>query len=300
MRNYLYKAFGVVFSVPFPIEGLDEVIGQPMISVKFGDTPEKLENVLKKGVLYQLNHEGFLFEFDKVGRYWAKRNGEVFITKDEKASTADIIVFLFSSVFAYLLQNIGLLTLHANVVCKDSLAYLIAGHSGAGKSTLTYELMQNGYTFFSDDIAAISFDEDDRAFVAPGLPRLKLWEDALNHFSVEKNGLRPIRNQLEKYYYSSPIPYNDDRQIKKMVILANHNKSDFVVEKLTGADKFTALKANTYRYQFLSEENGIKPHFALSAKLINTINIYRVTRPNFDFKLDLLKNEIEKIFVDEQ
>lgn len=277
-----------------------EATGQPKINVQFGDTPEKLEGIIKRGVLFQVNSEGFLFEFEQAGRYWAKNSGEVIITKSKNAATDDIIVFLFSSVFAYLLQNMGILTIHANVVCKDDVAYLIAGNSGAGKSTLTYALMQNGYEFFSDDIAAVSFDENNQPTVAPGLPRLKLWEDALQHFSLKIDGLRPIRSTIEKYYYSSPIENKTPLRIKKMIILATHNKADILVEKITGANKFTASKANTYRYQFLSEESGLKPHFALSARLINLIEIYRVTRPNSDFKIEPLKNEVEKIFFNEQ
>ncbi len=301
MRNYLYKAFGVLFSVPFEMEGLIETDGQPEIIVRFGDTPDRLQNILKKGVLFQVNAEGFLFELDGVAKYCAKNNGEIFITKHPQATVDDISVFLFSSVFAYVLQSKGLLTLHANVVYKNNKALLITGHSGAGKSTLTYSLLQKDFLFFSDDIATIKFNKGNRPVVVPGLPRIKLWQDALLHFSINRNKLKPIRSQLKKYYYPILIDNSPENlEIKKMVILSSHNKEDITVEKITGTDKFTALKSNTYRYQFLSEEKGIKPHFMLSTKFINAVDIYRVTRPNSGFKTELLQKEVEKIFNDGQ
>lgn len=300
MRNYLYKAFGVLFSVPFTIEGLIEADGLPEITVCFGDTPQKLDNVLKKGVLFQINHEGFLFELEGVARYWVKNNGDVFITKHPQSTNDDISVFLFSSVFAYLLQIKGKLTLHANVVYKNKNAFLIAGHSGSGKSTITYSLVNKGYSFFSDDIASITFDNIEKPYVASGLPRLKLWQDALQHYSISNSGLKPIRSQLKKYYYPIPVHHDFEKLlVKKLVILSTHNKEDIIVEKISGADKFTTLKSNTYRYQFLSEEKGIKPHFVSSMKFINQIDIYRVTRPNSGFNIDVLQKKIEEIFDNE-
>jgi hypothetical protein len=294
----LYKAFGVLFSVPFQIDGMIESIGEPEIKISFGDTPEKLENVEKKGVLFQVNKEGFLFELNNVARYWAKNSGEVIVTKSQSASTDDVIVFLFSSVFAYLLQNKGVLTLHANVVYKNNKAFLIAGHSGAGKSTLTYALIKNGYSFYSDDIAPIYFDNQEPV-TSPGLPRLKLWQDALNTFSINNNNLKPIRNQLEKYYLPVIIDNTiENLKVKKMLVIAMHNKDNFEVEKLTGSKKFTALKANTYRYQFLTNENGIQPHFLLSSQLVSKIDIYRITRPNFGFRIEEFQKEVENILED--
>ena len=58
---------------------------------------------------------------------------------------------------------------------KEDRVILCLGCSGAGKSTLAYSLMKCGWQLMSDDLIAITNDLE----VLPGIPRIKLWQDAL-------------------------------------------------------------------------------------------------------------------------
>ena len=51
-----------------------------------------------------------------------------------------------------------MLPIHASVVCKGNKGIVILGNSGAGKTTLQMTLLQNGYSFFSDDGVFVTKD----------------------------------------------------------------------------------------------------------------------------------------------
>lgn len=50
----------------------------------------------------------------------------------------------------------GFTTLHAAAVARDRRLVLLAGESGAGKTTLTLALLEEGWTYLSDDVSPIS------------------------------------------------------------------------------------------------------------------------------------------------
>lgn len=110
---------------------------------------------------------------------------------------------------ALLIQR-GMLVLHGNALEKDGQAIVCLGHSGAGKSTLAYALMEQGWRLLADDLVAITAAGQ----VLPGIPRIKLWEDAAKAFGLQPEALPPIREGMHKYLLmgdavqraSEPVP----------------------------------------------------------------------------------------------
>lgn len=88
-------------------------------------------------------------------------------------------LFLLGSAFGALLHQRGLLPLHANAVEIDGRAFAFMGPSGAGKSTLAAWFHRQGDSVIADDVCVVGFGGDGRSFAAPGLPRLRLWAEAL-------------------------------------------------------------------------------------------------------------------------
>ena len=113
----------------------------------------------------------------------------------EEVSDQDLRTFLLGSAVGALLIQRGMLVLHGNALVKNGQAIVCLGHSGAGKSTLAYALMQQGWRLLADDLVAITPD----GLVLPGIPRIKLWEDAAVAFGLEPKTLTPIRQGIHKY-----------------------------------------------------------------------------------------------------
>ena len=94
---------------------------------------------------------------------------------------------LGSGVGAVLIQR-GLLVLHGNALEREGRAVVCVGESGAGKSTFACALMRHGWKLLADDLVAITPDGQ----VLPGIPRIKLWEDAALAFGLDPLALPEI------------------------------------------------------------------------------------------------------------
>ena len=55
--------------------------------------------------------------------------------------------------------------------------------------------MQQGWRLLADDLVAITPDGQ----VLPGIPRIKLWHDAVKAFGLDPEALPPIRQGMQKY-----------------------------------------------------------------------------------------------------
>jgi hypothetical protein len=118
---------------------------------------------------------------------WSREHGEV--------ADQDLRTFLLGSAVGALLIQRGMLVLHGNALEKDGRAIVCLGHSGDGKSTLAYALMQRGWRLLADDLVAVTGE----GLVLPGIPRIKLWEDATRAFGLDPEALPPIRQGMHKY-----------------------------------------------------------------------------------------------------
>ena len=129
--------------------------------------------------------------------YFRIHNGEQIAWQRarENVSDQDLRTFLLGSAVGALLIQRGILVLHGNALERDGQAIVCLGHSGAGKSTLAYALMHQGWRLLADDLVAITPDGQ----VLPGIPRIKLWHDAVKAFGLDPNALPPIRQGMQKY-----------------------------------------------------------------------------------------------------
>lgn len=88
----------------------------------------------------------------------------------------DLTAYLYGPVLGYLLRAWGRLALHASCVRIDGGAVLLAGPPGAGKSTTAAALAARGAAILSDDLTALTTD-DDRTLAWPAFDHLRLWPD---------------------------------------------------------------------------------------------------------------------------
>ena len=103
-------------------------------------------------------------------------------------SDQDLRTFLLGSAVGALLIQRGTLVLHGNALERDGQSIVCLGHSGAGKSTLAYALMLQGWRLLADDLVAIT----PSGQVLSGIPRIKLWHDAVKAFGLDPDALPPL------------------------------------------------------------------------------------------------------------
>jgi hypothetical protein len=205
-----YAAFGLLWESPdlaleeLPMAGVDST-GAATIRLR-DETglawPDLLPGPLDTDTL-QMGPADLRFRVEGTGRFriwageriaWQRQEGRA-IPREE------ICTYLLGAAAAALLIQRGMLVLHGNALVKDGKAIVCLGRSGAGKSTLAYSLMRQGWQVLADDLVAISHE----GLVLPGIPRIKLWHDAVVAFGLDPAELPPIHRRLRKYAITGAV-----------------------------------------------------------------------------------------------
>lgn len=292
IAQFTYKAFGLIINSEIECPELIPSTGSPDVKIVLGSTPKELINPFFSGVRFQTKGQEFLLSVDGIARYYVKDGNSITIDKYPNSNLSDVRLFLLGSAIGALIHQRGLLPFHGSSVKIGDKAIILSGLSGAGKSTLAAAFKQKGYQILSDDISVISFS-DDRPFVNPGFPQMKLWNDSIQKLGENPSSLARVRSEMDKYnlsiktgFWDSPMP------LQKIFIISSSNLGELKVEPIKGIEKFSMLKTHTYRFNFVTGKEMQTKHFLSFEKLSKTIEIYRLTRPSGKFPFDELINLI--------
>ncbi|MBI3676003.1 MAG: hypothetical protein HY243_05240 [Proteobacteria bacterium] len=245
------------------------------------------------GTHYQSTEQEFLFEVKDVARYRINRGEEIIVEPAKNSSARNQRLYLLGSALGILCHQRGLLPLHANAIVANGFAIAFAGHSGAGKSTLAAHFQSRGYEILCDDVCVISFNEDGVPAVWPGLPRLKLWRDAvdtLGHGDKDLDraveGLEKFNLPLSRSATTGPYP------LKRLYILNKAEDASGGIERILGTAALEAVMSQTYRGHFLKTMGRSAQHFGQAAKLLQHAQVYSAPRR---WGYDVFAEEAEKL-----
>lgn len=238
---------------------------------------------------------GAQLTIDGVARYAIKDGSTITIDREADVPDANVRLYLLGSAMGILLHQRGLLPLHANAVEIDGQAYAFTGASGAGKSTLAAWFHDHGYNIIADDVCAISFDQDQNPSVAPGLPRLRLWREALERSGRDAAGYeRSYAGDDSWDKYDVPLP--QEAAIPAPVPLGGIYllvKGDaLAITRLQGIQATEAMFANTYRGAHVPAFGNVGKHWQSCVRLASHTPIFQLVRP---WDLDRLASDIPKI-----
>ena len=214
---YSYEVFDLNFiSKGLKISELEEVKKSDKNKVFIEESDASKWPVLTSGQydteFLQMKNNDLRLKVNGVGQFRILGGNRIFWSKENKGvSDQDIIIFMLGSAFGSILIQRGTLVLHGNALSKGNKAIICLGHSGYGKSTLAFALIEEGWKMLSDDLVALSPEFK----ILPGIPTLKLWEDAVLTFNLELEKLRAVRDGLNKYLY---IPSSKQYSKKKLPI----------------------------------------------------------------------------------
>ena len=136
--------------------------------------------------------DGTTFVIDRAG-------AQVWATWPPHLDVANTATYLLGPVMAFVLRARGVLSLHAGVVEVGGVAVAVAGAPEAGKSTTLTALALRGSRVLGDDLAPV-YDEGGRLGVHPSYPRLRLWDDSVEHLFGSAEALPLLTPTWEKRY----------------------------------------------------------------------------------------------------
>lgn len=187
--SWRYQAFGGLLESELSIDQLapDASGGPPTWRLSVvTDAPPSEGTVLGSDLVYGTcevrgfrTAAGYALVFDDTGRFDVSDDGAT-ITWYRPAGASDeaAVADATSRVIALALHAAGTYTLHASAVSVDGNGIAFVGPKYHGKSTLCTAMVGTGARALSDDTVPVVLR--DGAWLAPGLPRIRLWGDAAN------------------------------------------------------------------------------------------------------------------------
>jgi hypothetical protein len=239
-------------------------------------------------------HDGVLvLVIPEVARFRIAEGTSITIDPEPGVPERNVRLFLLGSAFGALLHQRGLLPLHANAVEIDGRAVAFMGESGAGKSTLAAWFHDHGHRVVADDVCVVRFD-DNGAMVSPGIPRLRLWREALAVTGRHADDYEPSYSGdpgFDKFDVPATAGFGrDSLRLRSVVILDVGDEME--IEPLQGVAATEAIFNHTYRGQMVAQARNASVHWQACVRLVREVPIFRWRRVS---GFDQVDWQIEKL-----
>jgi hypothetical protein len=233
--------------------------------------------------------DGSLLRIDHVASFAITSGNRIIVDAAPDVPARNVRLYLLGSAMGMLLHQRGLLPLHANAVEIDGRAVAFMGRSGAGKSTLAAWFHDSGHRVLSDDVCVVRFAADGRPLASAGLPRLRLWRDAVERSGREVGHLPRSYSgdeSFEKYDVgvAADARGNGDLELAAVYLLGEGEAP--AMTRLGGLASVEALFANTYRGAFVADTAGHRVHWQACVDLAGRVPIFGLQRQWGEERID--------------
>jgi hypothetical protein len=282
--GHAYAVFGLIVESEFELSELEgaRLDGAPLpdVSIAFGTMPVVDYDVDYQGVGLHVGGGDLYINVPGIAQFKLEDGNRIVVDPAPTAERETVRTYLFGTIMGALLYRRGILPLHANAIEVGGAVFAVAGPSGAGKSTLAYQLQDLGYRLLTDDICAVTTTTGGEFWAWRGIPRVKLWRDALEAFGETVGALRPLTVQPDKYALAPRLTSGAGPHR----LLAIYALDDAVpgqpnsIRRLEGLDAVNVVTANSYRRR-LAEVSGLGPQYLQQAlRLSQSVPVYSVER----------------------
>lgn len=275
---FRYSLFGLTVESALLLPELVAEPGsaQPDVAIKLGVLQER--EAAPEGYS---GADATLLNVPRVGCYKVSGGREIVVDPADGASERDVRLFLLGSAFGALLHQRGVVPLHANAIEIEGRAVAFSGHSGAGKSTIAAWFYDRGYRVLADDVCAIRIDEAGQALAYPGIPRLRLWREALEASGrAAENHVRSFGNADKYDVPTRPEAQATEVPLFRVYMLANQEAGGEApsLRRLAGAESVNALVSNTYRGGYVKSSGRTAEHLMQCVRLARAVEVFEARR----------------------
>lgn len=289
--KYNYKAYGLRINSQIEIDEFITVenIKKNDIDVYFlyGTMPDNIRKLRLEGKSSFYSKDYVWFEIDNVASYYIKDGNKVIVEPVENVNKQYINIYLVCSCLGFIMLQREKVAIHGSAIKINDKAIIITGNRGAGKSTLTTALRLKGYKFMSDDVAAISID--DNVSINPGFPYQKLCQDVMNKMGYDKSKFKGYNcDSNEKYSISAIESFeNKDTVLTTIIEIKVDDINEVKLIEITGFEKLNNIIKNIYRGEFSGLMGGRSHKYIKKcAYIAQNINYYQIIRPKGKFTVE--------------
>ena len=278
MPPFRYSVFGLRIASGIPLPELTAACGnvEPDVVIEEGQVLPSPGNEL-----LTVNDQGeAILTVPGIARYQVAAGRRIRVEADGDAPARNVRLYLLGSALGMLLHQRGLFPLHANAIIVGGKAITFMGPSGEGKSTLAAWFQRHGYPVLTDDVSVMRLGSDEPPEVCPGVPRLRLWRDALESFGHDPAEFaRSYRGDDNYEKFDVPLPSPCQEPVPLAAICLLGRASELEVRQLGGVEAAEALFSHTYRGSYVRLFNQDRSHWESSLKLIRQVPVLSIKRP---------------------
>ncbi|OOE14602.1 aldolase [Fictibacillus arsenicus] len=283
---YQYNSFGlnITSEICFPELFVTTFNGCGDVQIGIGNLTELWNKKVTSNSQVFVEKNLVLFKIPNLSIFCIKNSNSIIFSPELGADQDKIRLYLLGTCMGTLLLQKKILCLHGSAVAIDGKAYAFVGDSGAGKSTIAAAFALKNFQLISDDVIAINFDNQDKPLVMPSYPQQKLWEESLICFGMNSINYKPLFERETKYAVPVKNPIIVPIPLAGIIELsAIENESSIRYESLDGLHRVQTLFQHTYRSSFIRRLKLSDWHFRETVKLINRIQMSKLSRPTQQF-----------------
>lgn len=274
-----YRVFGLAVASEFelPASADPDPSSAPDVVVRVGAAPRSLPDAADVLPRYQTAPGRLLLAIEGAGRFFVKDGAEIVVETEPGSSPNLLRPYLMGSAFAAVLQQRGILPLHASCIRVGEGAVSFAGLKGAGKSTLAAAFGQRGYGLLADDLCAVRI-VGGAAVVSSGFQRLKLRGDAARALGLAARA-DESHSADEKQEFDVQLPTAESLVLHRLYVLGRPRPGRMsAITPVTGPVRLALLDKFTFRRRFLVGQGLRAEHLQRGAAAVATMQIYYLRR----------------------
>ena len=291
--SYRYKVFGLDFASDIMLPQLlsvTDISGEPDVTICTGKVPTAIDGVVEKCDTYQLAKNEYILQIPEVGGYYVSNGSRIIVKPDKRAEKSLVCEYLLGLAIGVLLLQREIISMHGSAVAVDGYGVIFTGVCGAGKSTLAAAFRERGYSMLTDDVAALTFDNDGVGWVQPACPRQSLQRDSAEAVGMVVApeagvGIEGRGNEekfvltVNKGFCQTPVPLSAVYELRVGEL------PGVSINRLAGAEKLAVLMKNSWA-RFIDRLGLQSAHFEQCLNIARKTSVSRLTRAQGLFSLE--------------
>lgn len=266
--------YGLRVQTSVPVGVLPLAVGEPDVVVRYGPACS-LASVAPRPGCFEARRGLACFATADGTVIVAQGGTEVLVERRSEADRDAVASLILGQVFAAILHQRRVLTLHASTVAVEGAAIAFIGDQGAGKTTVAATLCQRGGLLVTDDVLAITGLGKGVPTAQGGYPFLKVTAE-----TAAVLGSRP--EDLERAYASVPKWKQPATAVGGFPLVALYVLRwgrHLDIRRRTSFEAF----ADVARHSFaagLAEATGTQADYlAWHSAFVRTVPVFDITRP---------------------
>ncbi|KAB7671710.1 aldolase [Bacillus sp. B1-b2] len=298
---YYYDAFGSKiyseFYLPELIKYVDKQTKTDIHIIK-KDLQEEWSSKSNPHSHFVFSHDSVLFCAQGIAIFSIERGSNIYVCPLDNNKQDEIRLYLLGTCMGALLMQRNILPLHGSAIAINGKAYAIVGECGAGKSTLARAFIEKGYKLITDDIIPLVETTNKGSVVIPSYPYQKLWLESLNSFKMDADNYQAIAYREEKYSVPIQMQYeNKALPLVGVIELKKERCSTIKYKEVLNLERLQTLYMHTFRNIFLQPLGLLPWHLSTTTRLLESIKIVQITRPDSYFTANELAEWILHTFI---